>query len=87
MSDGILPSLGVFPIIRVVFHDEFVDLIQTQAFFRASTNRHHNQRVERIRWSITVCIRANEEKDVFMDVQKISQKELILPPAERNFHC
>ena len=84
MSDGILPSLGVFSIIRVVFHDEFVDVIQTRAFFRASTNRHHNQRVERISWSITVCIRANEEKDaVFMDVRKIS----FLPPAACNFHC
>ena len=49
MSDGVLPALFVVAVIGEVPHDELVDAVESEALLRRRSDRHHDQRVVRIR--------------------------------------
>lgn len=50
MSDGVLPALLVFPVIRKVAHYVFVDSVESQTFLRTVPDGHHDQGVVAVRW-------------------------------------
>lgn len=55
VSDGVLPTVAIRPIVGKVLDDEFIDLVQRQPLPRAAAYRHHNQRVVAERRLISCC--------------------------------
>lgn len=55
MSNGVLPTVTIRPIVGKVLDDELVDLVQCQSPPRAAAYRHHDQRVVTESWLIGCC--------------------------------
>ena len=59
VSDGVLPSLLVVPVIGKVLHDELIDSVQSETFLRRPSNCHHDQGIVtewRLLWLLLLFI-------------------------------
>lgn len=58
VSQGVLPPLGVFSVVRESIHDELVDLAEREHLLRAALDRHGSERDVRVRW-LLVAVRVS----------------------------
>lgn len=58
MTQGVLPPLSVFSVIRESIHDELVDLAERQHLLRAALDRHGSEGDVRVRW-LLVAVRVS----------------------------
>lgn len=58
VSQGVLPPLGVFSVVRESIHDELVDLAERQHLLRAALDRHGSEGDVRVRW-LLVAVRVS----------------------------
>ena len=58
VSQGVLPSLGVFPVVRESIHDELVYFTEWQHFLPAALDRHGGEGDVGVRW-LLVAVRVS----------------------------